>query len=53
MVEVGEDTKGKFALTIGGNESDSIRRTIVRLKANGHIKQRAGISFISVIRTLK
>ena len=48
-----EDTQGGFAFCIGGNESDSIRRTVVRLTPQGLIKQREGNSFICVIKNLK
>jgi hypothetical protein len=40
VVEVGSDSLGRFALTIGGNEGDSIRRKVVRLTSAGFIKQR-------------
>ncbi len=53
VVETGTDSNGRYALTIGGNESDSIRRTIVRLNANGLIKQRTSNPFICVIEDLK
>jgi hypothetical protein len=52
VVEVGHDTDGPFALTIGGNEHDSIRRTLVRLDAQGLIKQFSK-HFICVVKTLK
>ena len=53
VIEVGQDSQGGFAFCVGGNESDSIRRTIVRLTPQGFIKQRPGNSFISLIKTLK
>ena len=53
VVEVGQDADGGFALVIGGNEGNSIRRTVVRLTAGGLIKQRASNPFICVIETLK
>jgi hypothetical protein len=53
VVETGVDSKGPFALTIGGNEGDSIRRTIVRLSNGGLIKQRPSNPFICVIEDLK
>ena len=53
VIETGEDTDGKYALTIGGNEGDSIRRTVIRLLPTGFIKQRASNPFICVIKTLK
>jgi hypothetical protein len=53
VVERGQDTNGYYLLTIGGNESDSIRRTLVYTNAAGFIKQRPTNPYISVIRTLK
>lgn len=53
VIEVGQDTQGRFAFCIGGNESDSVRRSVVRLNAQGFIKQREGSPFICVIRDLK
>jgi hypothetical protein len=53
VVEVGQDTQGGFAFCIGGNENDSVRRSVVRLNANGFIKQRDGNPFICVIKNLK
>lgn len=53
VVEVGSDSAGGFALTIGGNEGDSIRRKVVRLTPAGLIKQRANNPFMCVIQNLK
>lgn len=53
VVETGTDSGGRFALTIGGNEGDSIRRTVVRLDSKGLIKQRSSNPFICVIENLK
>jgi hypothetical protein len=53
VIEVGVDSNGSYATTIGGNESDSIRMKLVRLNANGLIKQRPTGSYISVIQDLK
>lgn len=53
VVETGLDTDGRYALTIGGNEGNSIRRTVVRLNQQGLIKQRSNNPFICVIKTLK
>jgi len=39
VVSCGEDANGKFAVTIGGNEGDSIRKKIVRLNEDGSIQQ--------------
>jgi hypothetical protein len=53
VIETGQDADGLFAFCIGGNEHDSVRRSVVRLDARGFIKQRAGNSFICVIKDLK
>jgi hypothetical protein len=53
VIEVGQDTQGPFAFCVGGNEHDSVRRSVVRLNSQGFIKQRAGNSFICVIKDLK
>jgi hypothetical protein len=53
VIEVGSDAIGQFAFCVGGNESDSIRRTVVRLTPEGRIQQRVENPFIAHIRTLK
>lgn len=53
VVETGVDAQGGFAFCIGGNEQDAVRQSVVRLDANGFIKQRTGNSFISIIKNLK
>lgn len=53
VVEVGEDVTGSYALPIGGNESDSVRRTVVRLDANGFVRQRKVYPYIAVVENLK
>jgi hypothetical protein len=53
VIEVGADATGRFAFCVGGNESDSIRRTVVRLTPAGLIQQRAENPFIAHVRTLK
>jgi hypothetical protein len=53
VVETGIDIQGGFAFCIGGNEQDSVRRSVVRLDANGFIKQRTGNSFIAIVKNLK
>jgi hypothetical protein len=45
--------EGGFALTIGGNEGNSIRMKKIPLDASGMIKQRTPNPFICVIRNLK
>ncbi|MBC3872475.1 DUF2272 domain-containing protein [Undibacterium flavidum] len=53
VVETGVDSNGRYALTIGGNESDSIRSKIVRVDNKGLIIQRIKSPFICVIQNLK
>ena len=53
VVETGVDAQGGFAFCVGGNEQDSVRRSVVRLDTNGFIKQRTGNSFISIVKNLK
>lgn len=53
VVETGMDAQGRYARTIGGNESDSIRSKVVRIDANGFIIQRTNSPFICVIQNLK
>jgi lysozyme family protein len=53
VVEVGEDRVGRYAMTIGGNESDSIRMTRVDLDAAGMVRQHAANPFICVVQDLK
>ncbi|SFN50408.1 hypothetical protein SAMN05421594_3033 [Chryseobacterium oleae] len=53
VVEVGEDSGGRYLLTVGGNESDSVRMKEIRLDKNGFIKQRSINPYISIIETLK
>ena len=53
VISVGEDARGKFAFTIGGNESDSIRMKRVTLNPDGTIKQRSTSSYICLVKNLK
>jgi len=53
VVETGVDSKGGYATTIGGNESDSVRMKLVRLTNKGLVKQRTNSPFICVIQDLK
>lgn len=53
VVQVGEDSDGRFALCVGGNESDAVRRSKVRLNPQGFILQRGRDPYICVIKTLK
>lgn len=51
VYEVGNDNKGRYLRTIGGNESDSVGMKEVRLNAKGVIKNSSGL-YIAVIETL-
>jgi hypothetical protein len=55
VVEEGVDGHGRYVRTIGGNESDTVGQKVIRLKANGLIKQPAADPkrFICVIQNLK
>jgi hypothetical protein len=53
VVALGQDAQGRFALCIGGNESDSIRQTRVPLTPDGFIRQRGRNPFICIIQDLK
>ena len=53
VIETGTDRLGRYALTVGGNESDSIRRVRVALKPDGTIKLRTDDPYIAVVKTLK
>lgn len=53
VVETGKDTGGKYALTIGGNEGDSIRQKRIQLTATGEVEQRPANPFICVLANLK
>jgi hypothetical protein len=52
VVEIGKDTSGKYALTIGGNENDTVRQQRVQLTATGEVKQ-IGTRFISILANQK
>lgn len=53
VIETGQDSNGRFALTIGGNEGNSVRQTVVRLNDQGFIKQRINNPFICLVKNLK
>lgn len=53
VIQSRQDEQGRFALCIGGNEGDAIRRTKVRLTPQGFVQQRGRNPFICVIKTLK
>lgn len=53
VVQRGVDSQGKFAITIGGNVSDSVRKHIVRLNSDGTVKQRDASPFICIVKNFK
>lgn len=53
VVETGTDSKGNYLLTVGGNESDSVGRKLIRLTPGGLLKQHDTDPFICVIKTMK
>jgi hypothetical protein len=53
VVGTGKDARGRFCVTIGGNESDTIGRTRVPLDAAGLVLQRAHNPHIAHIVNLK
>jgi hypothetical protein len=53
VISRGEDALGKFAISIGGNESDSVRMKRVQLRPDGTIKQRSTNPFICLVKNLK
>jgi hypothetical protein len=50
VVQVSLIGANSFAVTVGGNEGDSIRRTMVDLNSSGVVKQRPNNPFIAVVR---
>jgi len=53
VTEISQDASGPHAQTIGGNESNSVRKSKVWLTQDGYIQQRSKFSYISVIQDLK
>ena len=53
VVDLVSSNGATFALTIGGNEGNSIRKQRVRLTADGHVQQTQSNPFISVVEDLK
>jgi Uncharacterized protein conserved in bacteria (DUF2272) len=51
VVGIGRNSDGPCAITIGGNETDSVRTHQVPLDSNGMIVQRQPNSYICVIKT--
>lgn len=53
VTALGQDAVGRFARTIGGNESDTVGTSRLALNDAGIIRQRSRRPFIAVIQTLK
>ncbi|HEX8167936.1 MAG TPA: DUF2272 domain-containing protein [Beijerinckiaceae bacterium] len=53
VVEIGHDSSGRYALTVGGNVSDAIRRIRVACDANGFIKQKTTNPYICILKCMK
>lgn len=50
VVQKGEDAQGKFVVTVGGNESDTVGKKRWALKSNGTLIQRLKNPIICVMR---
>ncbi len=53
VVELIQRLGKKYAVTVGGNERDAIRKTEVELTPAGLVKQRSSDSYICVVENLK
>ena len=53
VIALGENLEGKFAVTVGGNEHDTVGVRIVNLTAEGKVAQRGSNPYICVIKNLK
>ena len=53
VVERGTDAKGNYVLTVGGNESDSVRKKLIRLDKQWKIIAREINPYICIIRNMK
>lgn len=53
VVELIQRLGKKYAVTVGGNERDAIRKTEVELTPAGLVKQRSGDAYICVVENLK
>jgi len=51
VIEVGNDSLGRYLRTIGGNEGDSVGLKEVRLNANGTVRNASGL-YIAVLECL-
>lgn len=53
VVRTGKGLFRKYAEIVGGNERDTVRKSRVKLRKNGLIKQRKRNPYICIIKTLK
>lgn len=53
VIEKGTDADGSYIITVGGNESNSIRTKRIALGNDGKIKQRTSEPFICLIQNTK
>ncbi len=53
VVEIGRDANGNYAITVGGNEGDTVGRKRVALHPDGTVIQRVPNPYICVIQNLK
>lgn len=50
VVDVGQDNQGPCAITVGGNENQSVGQTRLPLSADGRLVSRSGNPYISIIK---
>lgn len=50
VVDVGQDDRGPCAITVGGNENQSVGQTRLPLSADGRLVPRSGNPYISIIK---
>lgn len=53
VIETGSDSRGPYALTVGGNEGNSVGRKLVRLTNAGKVKPRADSPYIALLKCQK
>lgn len=53
VIARGEDDRGKFAHTVGGNESDTIRRVRVQLNDDGTVRQKNANKYIALLKNMR
>jgi Uncharacterized protein conserved in bacteria (DUF2272) len=50
VVDLGQDNQGPCAITVGGNENDSVGQTRLPLSTDGRLVPRSGNPYISIIK---